>query len=347
MLLQELSQLSAAGSLSPPDSRQSGEAAGSGPAAAAAARKKKKKAVPAGNAVATGAAPSPPAGSEGAAAAPGKPAAAAGSKRGRLDWTDDDSDADQPPAAPQLRTRAAAQHQDHAQVSAPAALAGAGGAASPPSIGGAPAGGGGSSGGGVRRTSSNRGSQQADESWIEELADRQPEPAAPITSREVGFGMCVAVAVAGSAWHAGQHLRLRDATCPGSACPCASHSPQPFPWRTCAGLCRTGGRVRCQVQGEPVHAYKRLQAAAASGCLLGWVPAPPGKHYVRRGLLPTCTPTCSCLPRSGLISPPFQLSPALPQVYFDLHQLIQAHKKDFEALAAAVAEAPSPTERER
>lgn len=80
------------------------------------------------------------------------------------------------------------------------------------------------------------------------------------------------------------------------------------------------------------------------------MPAPAGKHCTRgqlsRGLLPTRAPTLQ------VCSPPalhfkFQLSPALPQVYFDLHQLIQAHKKDFEALAAAVAEAPSPTERER
>ena len=39
--------------------------------------------------------------------------------------------------------------------------------------------------------------------------------------------------------------------------------------------------------------------------------------------------------------------PRPPQVYFELHQLIQAHKKDFEALAAAVAQASTPAERER
>jgi hypothetical protein len=127
--------------------------------------------------------------------------------------------------------RAPRQQQEHAQASAPAALAGAGSAASPPSIGGAPAGGG-SSGGGVRRTSSNRGSQQADESWIEDIADRQPAPAAPITSRE--------------------DFAAREAAFDAK--------------------------------------YK---------------------------------------------------------VYFDLHQLIQAHKKDFEALAAATAEASSLAERER
>lgn len=229
MLLQELSQLTAASSLSPPDSHQSGEAPAGGGAAGGRKQKKRAAAAAAGDA-AGGAAPSPPAGSEGAAAA-GKAAAAAGSKRGRYDWTDDDSDAEQPPAAPQLRIRAK-QQQEHAQVSAPAAPAGTGSAASPPSIGGAPAGGGGSSGGGVRRTSSNRGSQQADESWIEDIADRQPEPAAPITSRE--------------------DFAAREAAFDAK--------------------------------------YK---------------------------------------------------------VYFDLHQLIQAHKKDFEALAAAAAEACSPADRER
>ena len=35
------------------------------------------------------------------------------------------------------------------------------------------------------------------------------------------------------------------------------------------------------------------------------------------------------------------------QLYFQLHQLIEAHKKDFEALGAAMAGAASEAERER
>lgn len=115
-----------------------------------------------------------------------KPAAAAapvaGSKRTRFaDWSDDDDSGGAAPVAPALRVRA------HAQASAPAALAAGVAAAasdSPPSVGPAGAAAPGS-GGGLRRTSSSRGSDKADEAWIEEHADRQPEPAAPIASREV------------------------------------------------------------------------------------------------------------------------------------------------------------------
>lgn len=111
----------------------------------------------------------------------------AAGKRARLDWTDDDSsDAEQQPAAQRTRQQPAAVHT----ASAPAAVAAA---ASPPSVGGGPAGASSGSGGAVaggagvplRRTSSSRGSDQADESWIEEHADRQPQPAAPIHSKEV------------------------------------------------------------------------------------------------------------------------------------------------------------------
>lgn len=137
----------------------------------------------------------------GAAAPPAAAAAvrrAAGAKRARAaDWTDDDSDADEQPAAaqrPRSQPPAAAPLVHAKAASEPALpLAAATSGASPPSVGGVPAGGSSGSGGAAagaggarltRRTSSSRGSELADESWIEEHADRQPEPAAPITSRE-------------------------------------------------------------------------------------------------------------------------------------------------------------------
>ncbi|KAI3426306.1 hypothetical protein D9Q98_008679 [Chlorella vulgaris] len=103
---------------------------------------------------------------------------AAGGKRGRqLDWTDDDSsDAEQqPPAAQRFKVR-----QPPAQQLAPAAVSNF--SPSPPSVG--PGGGSSSSGGALRRSSSSRGSEHADESWIQEHADRQPQPAAPINTNE-------------------------------------------------------------------------------------------------------------------------------------------------------------------
>lgn len=155
-LLRELDALSAAGaarsggSASPP--APSGQSGGG----AAAAKKRQAKAS-----------------GDGA-----KPAAApvGGSKRTRFEeWSDDDDSGGAAPVAPALRVRA-----QRAQASAPAVMAGAAAAGaaasdSPPSVG--------LGGGGLRRTSSSRGSDKADEAWIEEHADRQPEPAAPISSK--------------------------------------------------------------------------------------------------------------------------------------------------------------------
>ena len=129
-----------------------------------------------------------------AAAAAGGQKARAGGKRGRLDWTDDDSDDGRAPAA--QRPRQGPPTGLHRSVSEPAAALPHGSAASPPSVCVGPAGGSSSSGGlaaaaaaaggpAVRRTSSSRGSDRADDSWIEEHADRRPEPAAPIASPEV------------------------------------------------------------------------------------------------------------------------------------------------------------------
>ncbi|PSC70437.1 dentin sialophospho [Micractinium conductrix] len=128
-----------------------------------------------------------------AAAAAGGQKARAGGKRGRLDWTDDDSDDGRAPAA--QRPRQGPPTGLHRSVSEPAAALPHGSAASPPSVCVGPAGGSSSSGGlaaaaaaaggpAVRRTSSSRGSDRADDSWIEEHADRRPEPAAPIASPE-------------------------------------------------------------------------------------------------------------------------------------------------------------------
>ncbi|KAL4448359.1 hypothetical protein ABPG75_005578 [Micractinium tetrahymenae] len=184
MLLKELDSLPAA-----PEPGKEGKRRSSTPPEQRGPSPKAKKAAAAGG------------GGGGAAGGAGRKAA--GAKRKAAEWTDDDSDAEgQPPAAQRPRSQppAAAPALVHAKAASEPALllSAARGGASPPSVGGGPAGGssssgglaagaaGASAGGGrlTRRTSSSRGSEHADESWIEEHADRQPEPAALITSKE-------------------------------------------------------------------------------------------------------------------------------------------------------------------
>lgn len=203
MLLKELDELMPAGSSeaapsgrspSPQHGSPSGHSVEAAPAGAAkgGGKKSTKKAAAAAAPAAAG-----DGGGSGAVSGSGARKAVASGKRSRLDWTDDDSsDAELPPAQRPRQQQAAAlpaaAAQRQAMASAPASLAAAA-AASPPSVGGGPAGGSSSSGGLAagapggplqRRTSSSRGSDKADDSWIEEHADRQPQPAAPITTKE-------------------------------------------------------------------------------------------------------------------------------------------------------------------
>jgi hypothetical protein len=277
MLLKELDTLTPAGSGSAAaaPARQASPSCQSGEAAAGRGKQKKAASAP------------------GAAAAGRKAAAAAaGSKRSRLDWSDDDSDAEeqQQPAAQRIKP------QQQAQQPAAAYATAAGAAASPPSISGAAAGGGSSSSGGPaalashpRRTSSSRGSDHADESWIEEHADRQPEPAAPITSREV------------SPWTAVGQPSVGFAVPPACNClPALGLNSQPA--------------SMCFVSPPP-------KPCLASVCTACCVP----QEYRRR----------EAAFNAKYLS------------YFELHQLIQAHKKDYEALDALAREAPTMEERQR
>lgn len=140
------------------------------------------------------------------------------------------------------------------------------------------------------------------------------------------------------------------------------------PPRLPAGVCRPREGLQRQVRGEcalhaecaecagPCHehahtprclcarpqASRALHPLPARTCkALGPPPALPLPPLFGLSTLPPL-----CHPSSVPLPPP--ASPPLHcQTYFSLHQLIEAHKKDFEALAAAAAEARTPAERER
>jgi hypothetical protein len=71
----------------------------------------------------------------------------------------------------------------------------------------------------------------------------------------------------------------------------------------------------------------------------------PALPFVRCRQPPTACRQCCAPPPPQ--KPHRLASSPLPQTYFALHQLIEAHKKDFEALAAAMRGAASPAEEAR
>lgn len=88
------------------------------------------------------------------------------------------------------------------------------------------------------------------------------------------------------------------------------------------------------VPGQGAWGRAAERATATPGACASHHPPPPFPlAHVHPPSSHPCVPVC----------PP----PCRYELYFTLHQLIEAHKKDFEALAAAQAAAPQPADRER